>query len=76
MTQEKIFQINLRQLQETFNEYLDTINSRDKLTRLKETTLYLRNMTLILERIENEQLRTAPHLTATRVIRNYKGRET
>ena len=72
MRQEKIFQINLRQLQETFTEYLDTTNHRDKLTRLKEAQIYLRNITLTLERIENEQLRLAPHLAATRILRNYK----
>lgn len=72
MGQERIFKVNLKQLEETFTEYLDTTNIKDKLTRLREAQMYLRNITLTLERIENEQLRTAPHLAARRIVRIYR----
>jgi len=72
MRQTEAFRIQLNQLGETLKEFLDTKNSRDRLTRVKEMRAYLRSLTLIAEMIENEEVRLAPHLAAYRVLTRYR----
>jgi len=68
MTRKKSFQFHLKQLEETFTEYLDTKNAKDKLTRLRELRCYLRIIKQIAEQIENEEYRKAPHLALRRIM--------
>lgn len=76
MGRKKVFGVHLKQLQGSFDEYLETVNSRDKLARLKEARLYLHTMSQELEYIENEEIRNAPHLAAIRLVRNYNADNT
>lgn len=72
MAQKKSFKFLQRQLEDTFTEYLDAKNPRERLTRLREVRAYLRIIEQVAERLENEEYRRAPHLALHRVLTNYR----
>lgn len=68
MRQVEAFQSQLKQLQETFLELQDTCHPLDKLTRAAEMRAYLRSLTALAERINDELYRHTPQKMLDRML--------
>lgn len=72
MRQVEAFELQLKQLEETFREFLETVNPVDRLARAAEMKGYLRSLTTWAERIHDETYRHTPSKAAQRIITVYK----
>jgi hypothetical protein len=72
MKQSEVFEIQLKQLQEVFRDFRETVNPRDRLRRAAEMKAYLRSLTDSAERLHDEAYRHTPQFALQRMITKYK----
>lgn len=72
MPQKTILDSHIKQLKETWEEYLATTNAKDQKTRLAEIRSYLRQITLALEPLENQASDSIAHGKARKMLRKYR----
>lgn len=72
MRQVEAFETQLKQLEETFREFLEAVHPADRLARAAEMKGYLRSLTLWAERIHDEAYRHTPSKAAQRMITMYQ----
>lgn len=66
MTRAEAIKINLRRIEIVLDEYLETVNPRDKGARIFEIIGYLHLVTQDIERLKSEHFRLAPEFGLAR----------